>query len=99
MLNEVMKPKPPTITHVSTPDQVILYEKWERFNRLCIRLIRNKISAGIGASLEQYEAIGLLLKAIDQISVTSHKDFTNALIARMTNIASLTKAMEVVRNP
>ena len=37
----------PTISHASTPDEIALYERWERSNRLGVMFIKTKISTGI----------------------------------------------------
>ena len=42
----------PTISHTSTPDEIGLYERWERSNRLTVMFIKTKISAGIVGSIE-----------------------------------------------
>ncbi|XP_051146374.1 uncharacterized mitochondrial protein AtMg00810-like [Andrographis paniculata] len=47
----IKKDEPPPITENSTPDEVDLYEKWERSNRLCVMFIKTRISAGIRGSV------------------------------------------------
>ena len=77
----IRKPEPPAITEVSTPDQVDLYEKWEQqSNRPCVMFIKTKVSAGIRGSIEQYDKVRPLLKAIDDQFVTSNKALASTLI-------------------
>ena len=82
----IRKPEPPAITEVSTPDQVDLYEKWERSNRLCVMFIKTKVSAGIRGSIEQYDKVRPLLKAIDDQFVTSDKALASTLIMQFLSI-------------
>ncbi|XP_022880919.1 uncharacterized protein LOC111398221 [Olea europaea var. sylvestris] len=76
----IRKDEPPKITETSIPDQVDLYEKWERSNRLSVMFIKTKISAGIRGSVEQYDNVRELLKAIDDQFVTSDKALASTLI-------------------
>ena len=62
----IKKDEPFGITKTSTPDTIALYEKWERSNWLSVIFIKTKISAGIRGSVEQYDKVKDLLKAIDE---------------------------------
>ena len=55
------------------PEDTVLYEKWERSNRLSIMFIKTKISDGIRGSLEHYDNVRDLLKAIDDQFVSSDR--------------------------
>ena len=48
----IRKDEPPKITDTSTPDEILLYEHWEKYNRLIVMYIKTKISAGIRGSIE-----------------------------------------------
>ncbi|OIV90239.1 hypothetical protein TanjilG_01435 [Lupinus angustifolius] len=48
---DIRKPEPPAITEVCTLDQVDLYEKWERSNRIRVMFIKIKVSVGIRSSI------------------------------------------------
>ncbi|KAK4261155.1 hypothetical protein QN277_004196 [Acacia crassicarpa] len=78
----IRKNEPPSITVTSTPDQVDLYEKWERSNCFSVMFIKTSISAGIRGSVEQHNKIRPLLKAIDEQLWTSDKTFTDTLIMK-----------------
>ena len=54
------------ITDTSTPDEILLYERWEKSNHLSVMYIKTKISAGIRGSIEQHENVHDLLKVIDE---------------------------------
>lgn len=47
----IMKDEPP-INEISTQDEIVLHEQWERSNRLSVMFINTKISAGIRGSVE-----------------------------------------------
>ena len=64
----IRKDEPPKITDTSTPDQILLYECWEKSNRLSVMYIKTKISVGICGSIKQHENVCELLKAIDRHS-------------------------------
>ena len=48
----ISKDEPHKITDTSTPDEILLYEHWEKSNRLNVMYIKKKISAGIHGSIE-----------------------------------------------
>lgn len=62
----IRNPEPPEITKESTLDQVDILEKWERSNCLYTMFIKNKVSIGIRNSIEKYDNVCLLMKAIDE---------------------------------
>jgi hypothetical protein len=76
----IRKDEPVGITEASTPDEVDLYEKWERSNRLFVMFIKTKISAGIRGSIEHHENVKDLIKAIDEQFVSSDKTRVSTLI-------------------
>ncbi|RVW61091.1 Retrovirus-related Pol polyprotein from transposon TNT 1-94 [Vitis vinifera] len=78
--------EPHKITDTSTPEQILLYERWEKSNRLSVMYIKTKISAGIRGSIEQHENVRELLKAIDEQFVTSDKALESTLIMKFTSL-------------
>ncbi|XP_019436009.1 PREDICTED: uncharacterized protein LOC109342486 [Lupinus angustifolius] len=82
----IRKPEPPATTKVSTLDQVNLYEKWEQSNCRCVMFIKTKVSAEIRGSIEQYDNIHLLMKAIDEQFVTSNKALVSTIIMQFLSI-------------
>ncbi|RVW23759.1 hypothetical protein CK203_097590 [Vitis vinifera] len=82
----IRKDEPHKITDTSTPEQILLYERWEKSNRLSVMYIKTKISAGIRGSIEQHENVRELLKAIDEQFVTSDKALANTLIMKFTSL-------------
>ncbi|WKA06388.1 hypothetical protein VitviT2T_024289 [Vitis vinifera] len=71
---------------IPAPDEILLYERWEKSNRLSVMYIKTKISAGICGSIEQHENIRKLLKAIGEQFVTSNKALANTLIMKFTSL-------------
>jgi len=61
----IRKDKPLTVANTSTLEDITLYERWERSNHLNMMFIKTRISTGIRVSVDQYEKIRDLLKAID----------------------------------
>ncbi|RVW79242.1 Retrovirus-related Pol polyprotein from transposon TNT 1-94 [Vitis vinifera] len=82
----IRKDEPHKITDTSTPEQILLYERWEKYNRLSVMYIKTKISAGIRGSIEQHENVRELLKAIDEQFVTSDKALASTLIMKFTSL-------------
>ncbi|XP_042401490.1 uncharacterized protein LOC121991566 [Zingiber officinale] len=67
-------------------ENIALYEKWERSNRLSIMFIKTKISDGIRGSLEHYDNVRDLLKAIDDQFVSSDKALASTLIHQFSSM-------------
>ncbi|WJZ87796.1 hypothetical protein VitviT2T_007148 [Vitis vinifera] len=82
----IRKHEPPKITDTSTPDQILLYERWEKSNRLSVMYIKINISVGIRGSIEQHENVRELLKAIDEQFVTLDKALASTLIMKFTSL-------------
>ncbi|RVW50569.1 Retrovirus-related Pol polyprotein from transposon TNT 1-94 [Vitis vinifera] len=82
----IRKDEPHKITDTSTPEQILLYERWEKSNRLSVMYIKTKISAGIRGSIEQHENVRELLKAIDEQFVISDKALASTLIMKFTSL-------------
>ncbi|RVW58763.1 Retrovirus-related Pol polyprotein from transposon TNT 1-94 [Vitis vinifera] len=82
----IRKDEPHKITDTSTPEEILLYERWEKSNRLSVMYIKTKISAGIRGSIEQHENVRELLKAIDEQFVTSDKALASTLIMKFTSL-------------
>ncbi|KAL0455815.1 UNVERIFIED_CONTAM: Retrovirus-related Pol polyprotein from transposon TNT 1-94 [Sesamum latifolium] len=81
----IRKTEPALITETSQPDEVDLYEKWERSNRLTVMFIKITISASIRGSVDQHNNVYELLKAIDDQFVSSDKALASTLIMRFTS--------------
>jgi hypothetical protein len=73
----IRKDEPPAFTDTSTVVDIMLYERWERSNRLSMMFIKTRISAGIHGSVDQHEKVQDLLKAIDEQFVISNKALAN----------------------
>ncbi|PIM97540.1 hypothetical protein CDL12_29989 [Handroanthus impetiginosus] len=82
----IRKDEPPTVTNTSTPQEIALYERWERSNRLSVMYIKTKISAGIRGSVDQHDKIRDLLKAIDDQFVSSEKALASTLIMKFSSL-------------
>ena len=82
----IRKSEPPEVTKESTPTEVALYERWEKSNRLSVMFIKTKITAGIRGSVEQYDKVQDLLKAIGEQFVTSDKAIASTLIMKFSSI-------------
>ena len=82
----IRKDEPPALTNTSTAADITLYERWERSNRLSMMFIKTKISAGIRGSIDQYERVQDLLKAIDDQFVTSDKALASTLIMKFSSL-------------
>ncbi|KAG8376706.1 hypothetical protein BUALT_Bualt09G0091800 [Buddleja alternifolia] len=93
----IRKDEPPAITENSTPRDVVLYERWERSNRLSMMFIKTKISTSIRGSVDQHKNVWALLKAIDEQFVTSDKALASTLIMRFST-SKLTNVRGVCKN-
>ena len=82
----IRKDEPHKIADTSTLDEILLYECWEKSNRLSVMCIKTKISVGIRGSIKQHENVRELLKAIDEQFVTSDKALANTLIMKFTSL-------------
>ncbi|XP_073152803.1 uncharacterized protein [Henckelia pumila] len=99
----IRKIKPPAITENSISDDVDLYEKWERSNRLCIMFIKTKISTGMRGSVDQHNNVKELLKAIDEQFQSSDKALANTLIMKfsllwLTNVRGVREHITKMRD-
>ena len=82
----IRKDEPPPVTENSQPDDVDLYEKWERSNRLCVMFIKTNISSAIRGSVDQYDNARELLKAIDEQFESSDKALASTLIMKFSTM-------------
>ena len=48
----IWKDEPPVVIETSSANDIALYERWERSNRLSVMFINTKISAGIHGSVD-----------------------------------------------
>ena len=82
----IRKSEPPEVTEERTPVEVALFERWERFNRLSVMFIKTKITTGIRGSVDQYNKVQDLLKAISKQLVTLDKALASTLIMKLSSI-------------
>lgn len=78
--------EPQAITETSTPDEVALYKRWERCNRLSVMLIKAKIYAGICGCVDQHDNVRALLKAIDELFASSGKALGITLLWKFSSM-------------
>ncbi|XP_038999464.1 uncharacterized protein LOC120125009 [Hibiscus syriacus] len=76
----------PHITETITQVDLVLYEKWERSNRLNIMFIRSKVPINVRGSNEHYDNVQELLMAIERQFKTSKKSLASTLIMRFTSM-------------
>ena len=81
----IRKLKPQEVTKENIPSKVALYERWERSNRLSVMFIKTKVTAGIRGSVEQYDKVHDLLKAIGEQFVTLDKALASTLIMKFSS--------------
>ncbi|XP_031120920.1 uncharacterized protein LOC116024159 [Ipomoea triloba] len=82
----VLNEEPSEVTAESTDEAKQLRARWERSNRLCVHLIKSKISREIRGSIEEIQKTKPLLKAIDDQFVDSKKSSASTLIMRFINL-------------
>ena len=82
----IRKDEPPTATETSTQNEIALYERWERSNRLSMMFIRTRISASIRGSIPECNNVRQLLKAIDEQFESSDKALASTLITKFTSM-------------
>ena len=82
----IRKSEPPEVTEESTLAKVTLFERWKISNRLSVLFIKTKITTGIRGSVEQYDKVQDLLKAIGEQFVTSDKALARTLIMKFSSI-------------
>ena len=58
----IWKDEPPVVIETSSANDIALYERWERSNRLSVMFTKTKISAGIRGSIDQRDKVRGLLK-------------------------------------
>ena len=86
-IDYAIKKDEPVINEINTQDEIFLHEQWECFNYLSVIFIKIKISVGIRGSVEQYNNVKALLKAIDEHFETSDKALVNTLYEILINEA------------
>ncbi|KAG6529475.1 hypothetical protein ZIOFF_011674 [Zingiber officinale] len=74
------------INDFSIPNEIDLYEKWERSNRLCVIFIKTKISTDIRGSIEEHGNVKDLFKTIDEQFATSNKALASTLIMEFSSL-------------
>ncbi|PIN13318.1 hypothetical protein CDL12_14061 [Handroanthus impetiginosus] len=97
----ISKDEPSAVTNTSTSQEISLYERWERSNRLSVMFIKAKISAGIRGSVDQYDKVRDLLKAIDNQFISFEKILASTLIMkfsflRLTTVRDVQEEMHVI---
>ena len=81
-INYAIRKNEPPINEINTQDEIFLHEQWECFNYLSVIFIKIKISVGIRGSVEQYNNVKALLKAIDEQFETSYNALASTLIMK-----------------
>ena len=74
------------VTETSSASDIALYECWERSNHLSVMHIKIKISFGIRGSVDQYDKVWDLLKAIDEQFEISDKALASTLIMKFSSL-------------
>ena len=90
----IQKDEPPKVTDASTSVEIVLYERWERSNRLSLMFIKSKINASDRGPIEHHDKVRELLKAIDEQFKSSHKALASTLVTRFST-ARLTEVKGV----
>ncbi|KAL5808725.1 hypothetical protein ACOSQ3_029416 [Xanthoceras sorbifolium] len=81
----IRKDEPPAITNTRSAADIMLYEKWERSNRLSVMFIKTKISYSIRDSVDQLDNVQDFLKGIDEQFVTLEKALASTLIMKLSS--------------
>ncbi|PIN14720.1 hypothetical protein CDL12_12642 [Handroanthus impetiginosus] len=82
----IRKDESSKVTNSNTSQEITLYERWERSNRLSVMYIKTKISVGIHGSVDQHDKVCDLLKAIDDQFVSSEKALVSTLIMKFSSL-------------
>ncbi|XP_073313519.1 uncharacterized protein [Primulina huaijiensis] len=82
----ILKDEPYVITENNIPDDVDLYEKWDRSDRLCVIFIKTKISAGMRGYVDQHNNVRELLKPIDEQFQSSDKALVSTVILKLSSL-------------
>ena len=93
----IPKDEPP-IGDNNTEVNIALYDKWERYNRLDVMFIKTKIFAVIHSSVDQYNDVQTLLKAIYKQFVTSNKTLANTLMMEFSSVRGVCKHITQIRD-
>jgi len=80
------KDEPHISTKSSNAWEKIDYERWERFNHLCLMFIKSCISKNIRGFIPQCSKAKDFLKVINEQFVHSDKAFTNTLMKRLSDM-------------
>ena len=80
----IRKEEPAPITETSSAEDVCIYDKWERSNRLSMMFIKTKISTDIRGFVEQINKVKPLLKAVDEQFETYDKTLASTLIMQFS---------------
>ncbi|XP_031121191.1 transcription factor MYB16-like [Ipomoea triloba] len=78
--------KPQIPTNSSTPDEIALYERWERSNRLSVILIKSNVSDSVRGIVDAYTDVKPLLEALDAQYASSVKSLTSTLIMKFSSL-------------
>ncbi|XP_009782137.1 uncharacterized protein [Nicotiana sylvestris] len=78
--------EPPIPTESSTPVAKANYERWERFNRLSLMLIKSHIRQSIRGFIPNSDKVKAYMKFIDEQFVSSDKAFVSTLTKRLSSM-------------
>lgn len=66
MTRVIRKVESSLITEIDISNDVELYEKWDRFNVLCVTFIKIKIFADIRGSVDQHNKVKELVNNVNE---------------------------------
>ncbi|OIT03252.1 hypothetical protein A4A49_57453, partial [Nicotiana attenuata] len=73
-------------TESRTPAAKVIYERWERSNRLSLMFIKAHISQSIRGSILNSDKVKAYMKAIDEQFVSSDKALASTLMKRLSSM-------------
>ncbi|XP_031106313.1 uncharacterized protein LOC116010961 [Ipomoea triloba] len=82
----IQNKEPPPITDDSTEDEKKFHAQWTRSNRLCMYFIKTRIPRSIRGSVDHFDKVEPLFKAIDDEYATSNKALASTLIMKFVGL-------------
>ncbi|XP_031095147.1 uncharacterized protein LOC115999437 [Ipomoea triloba] len=82
----IQNKEPPPITDDSTEDEKKFHAQWTRSNRLCVYFIKTRIPMSIRGSVDHFDKVEPLFKAIDDQYATSNKASASTLIMKFVGL-------------
>lgn len=78
--------EPPIPTELSTPNERVTYERWERSNRLSLMLIKTHVGKSIRGSIPTCTKAKEFLNAVEEQYVSSDKALASTLMTKMSSM-------------